>query len=92
MDWNEEEHLIFYASLNDLDARQRSKVTLDRARDMLQQSTKADELKAIESVLTYWKLNLKHQDDKERADTLFYHLYQRMGEPEKANTFSQRRH
>lgn len=79
--------MTFYASLSNLEVAERSKVTLDRARDLLQAKTTQDELKAAESVLTYWKMNVDYPSDESRANTLFYHLYQRLGEPERANAF-----
>ncbi len=87
MNWDEEEHLTFYASLSNLEVAERSKVTLDRARDLLQAKTIQDELKEAESVLTYWKMNVDYPSDENRANTLFYHLYQRLGDSEKAKKF-----
>ena len=91
MNWNEDEHLSFYSGLKALDPAERSHATLDRARDLLQKARSADELK-IESVLTYWKLNLNFTEHLDRANTLFYHLYQRMGEPNKAQKFLHKDH
>lgn len=87
MNWDEEAHINFYSSLRKLDPAEQSKAVLDRARDLLKESRTADDLKAVESVLTYWKLNLRHEDDKQRADALFYHLYQRMDDPDRAGNF-----
>ncbi len=92
MNWIEEEHLKFYNNLAKLDPVQRSSAALDHVANLLQGNQTLDGLKAIESILTYWKLNLQRPEDEERANTLFYHLYDRMNLPEKAKMFRQKSH
>jgi hypothetical protein len=87
MNWNEEAHISFYQSLRSMEASAQSKAILDRAGTLLRESGSKDELKAVESLLTFWKLNLRWDEDKSRAEALFYHLYQRMGDPDKASNF-----
>ena len=87
MNWNEEEHSNFYNSLHKLEPADQSDTILNRARDLLKKSKTPDDLKAVESLLTYWKLNLRFEKDLQRADALLYHLYQRMGDPKRAVKF-----
>ena len=87
MNWNEEAHQQFYNELRQMDETQRSRALLDRAGELLKRSQGNDDLKSVESLLTYWRMHVQDEDDQGRADSLFYHLYNRMGEPERARKF-----
>ena len=87
MDWDENQHQQFYQSLKNMAPPERSQAALNRARQLLQNSRSADDLKAVESVLIYWKLNLRNPEDQDQANAIFYHLYQRMDDPERAREF-----
>ncbi|MDZ7848613.1 MAG: hypothetical protein U5L96_18780 [Owenweeksia sp.] len=87
--WSDEEHFNFYESLKELNSQERSQSLLNKATQLLETASDKDQdlLKAAESILTYWLLNNEITEDQDRAHTLLYQVYMRMGESEKARAF-----
>ena len=89
MEWDEDKHAALYTKIKSLSKVEASELVLQEVKKMLLQSKDGDHdsIKAAESLMIYWQLNLSNTKDKSFAGTLLYQIYQRLNQPEKARKF-----
>ena len=87
--WSEQEHREFYNRLKNLNVEERSKALIGQAQELRMASVGSDKdlLKAAESMMTFWTLNVRHAPDCEQAHALLCDIYNDLDEPEKARKF-----
>ncbi len=89
--WTEEYHQEFYNHLKNLSIEDCSRALIDQSKKLISEAKGQDPdlLKAAESIMGYWLMQVNHDEDRFQANQVLCRIYEAMGEPEKAKNFGQ---
>lgn len=87
--WTGEDHQEFYQRIKSLGPAECSRALIEQSQKLLALAKGSDHdlLKAAESMMGYWLMQVGHEEDRFQANQLLARIYTELGEPEKAKGF-----
>ena len=88
-DWTGDDHHEFYQQLRGLSQPERSRALIEQSKMLLSKAAGEDHdvLKAAESLMGFWLLHVRYEEDRFQANQVLRRIYEALGEKEKAQSF-----